>query len=218
MKPRVPEESVLRYTASVFSSGKTQLTYGLHSSHLPYQIPETYKLIGHSCTLTTKRYIQQLENADMLSFVSRIHLRRYSLSSRHLQLQQQQQLSTDRLLIVGSGVAGCSAALIAAERHQIPVTILCAGAKATDCNSNWAQGGIIYRNYHPNSGDSVASLAADIHRAGAGLCVDEAVQKVAKEGPKRVKELLLSQEGIFANVPFQKKEDGEWALCLGTLT
>ena len=152
----------------------------------------------------------------MLSHVSRTHLRRFSLSARHLQ-SQQQQLSTDRLLIVGSGVAGCSAALIAAERHQVPVTVLCAGTKATDCNSNWAQGGIIYRNYHPQSGDSAASLAADIHRAGAGLCVEEAVQKVAKEGPERVKELLLSPDGIFANVPFQKKDDGEWALCLGTL-
>jgi hypothetical protein len=46
--------------------------------------------------------------------------------------------------------------------------------------------------------------------------VDEAVQKVATEGPERVKELLLSEEGsCFANVPFQKDEHGEWALCLG---
>lgn len=84
----------------------------------------------------------------------------------------------------------------------------------TDCNSNWAQGGIIYRNYHPESGDSVESLAADITRAGAGLCVQDAVYKVATEGPERVKELLLSQEGVFANVPFQKEVNGDWALCL----
>lgn len=52
----------------------------------------------------------------------------------------------ERLLILGSGVAGCSAALTAA-RHGIPVTILHAGSNRNDCNSYWAQGGVIYRNY-----------------------------------------------------------------------
>jgi L-aspartate oxidase len=150
----------------------------------------------------------------MLSSVSRAILRRSLNSRQPVPARCLSTSATDRLLVIGSGVAGCSAALIAAERHQIPVTVLCAGVK-TDCNSYWAQGGIIYRNYHPEAGDSAASLAADIHRAGAGLCVEDAVQKVAKEGPDRVKELLLSEEGIFANVPFQKDENGEWALCLG---
>lgn len=123
----------------------------------------------------------------------------------------------DRLLVVGSGVAGSAAALIAAETYQIPVTLLFAGDVPQDCNSNWAQGGIIYRNFDPESGDSADLLAKDIHRAGAGLCVDDAVRKVAEEGPERVRQLLL-QGGPFADVPFDKLPSGELSLCLGEYT
>ena len=122
--------------------------------------------------------------------------------------------SLDRLLVVGSGVAGSATALIAAEVYKIPVTVLFAGSIPQDCNSNWAQGGIIYRNYDPESGDSADLLAKDIHHAGAGLCVDEAVRKVSEEGPERVRQLLLSG-GPFAEVPFDKKSDGKLSLCLG---
>ena len=122
----------------------------------------------------------------------------------------------DRLLVIGSGVAGSAAALIAAETYKIPVTLLFAGSIPIDCNSNWAQGGIIYRNYDPESGDSSDSLANDIHRAGAGLCDDDAVRKVAEEGPERVRQLLLCSGGSpFADVPFDKKPNGELSLCLG---
>ena len=122
---------------------------------------------------------------------------------------------SDRLLVVGSGVAGSAAALIAAETHKIPVTMLFAGGIPGDCNSWWAQGGIIYRNYDPASGDSAESLANDIHRAGAGLCDDYAVRKVSGEGPNRVKELLLNAKEAFANVPFDKTPEGDLSLCLG---
>lgn len=123
----------------------------------------------------------------------------------------------DRLLVVGSGVAGSAAALIAAEVHRIPVTMLFAGQLPVDCNSNWAQGGIIYRNFDPSSGDSAEALAKDILRAGAGLCVDDAVQKVATQGPERVRQLLLDLTGKFAQVPFDRRDDGSLSLCLGTL-
>ncbi|EEC43575.1 predicted protein [Phaeodactylum tricornutum CCAP 1055/1] len=128
----------------------------------------------------------------------------------------------DRVLVVGSGVAGSAAALIAAELHNLPVTMLFAGDVPTDCNSYWAQGGIIYRNYDPLAGDSAASLAADIHRAGAGLCDDAAVQKVATQGPSRVRQLLLNDldnnqrnaTSRFANVPFDQTAEGTLSLCL----
>lgn len=128
--------------------------------------------------------------------------------------------SPERLLVVGSGVAGSATALIAAETHQIPVTVLFAGGAATDCNSYWAQGGIIYRNYDTQSGDSAELLAADIHRAGAGLCDSAAVRKVAEEGPDRVRQLLLNHNnnnssGAFASVPFDRNTaTGELSLCL----
>ena len=42
---------------------------------------------------------------------------------------------SDRLLIVGSGVAGSAAALIAAQVYKIPVTLLFAGDSPSNCNS-----------------------------------------------------------------------------------
>ncbi|CAJ1930701.1 unnamed protein product [Cylindrotheca closterium] len=140
-------------------------------------------------------------------------LRKWRASHRSFASSTAEERKNDRLLVVGSGVAGSAAALIAAETYQIPVTVLFAGSIPQDCNSNWAQGGIIYRNYDPASGDSADSLAKDIHRAGAGLCDEGAVRKVSEEGPSRVRELLLTG-GPFANVPFDKAADGELALCL----
>lgn len=110
-------------------------------------------------------------------------------------------------------MAGSAAALIAAETYQLPVSLLFAGSVPSDCNSYWAQGGIIYKNDNPSSGDSTLSLVQDIIRAGAGLCQEDAVWKVAKEGPNRVEELLL--KGFpFAQVPFDRTEDGELSCCL----
>jgi len=122
----------------------------------------------------------------------------------------------NRLIIVGSGVAGCAAALTAAEKHNIPVTLVCAGSQLVDCNSYWAQGGIIYRNYDPKAEDSAESLVKDVHRAGAGLCQDDAVWKLANEGPEKVRELLLDDrdDQVFANVPFDRDDHGELSCCL----
>lgn len=104
--------------------------------------------------------------------------------------------------------------MIAAELYRIPTTLIFAGGKPTDCNSYWAQGGIIYKG-RPDE-DSPDLFAEDVHRAGAGLCYEPAVQKVAHEGPERVRQLLLdeSMRKIFANVPFQRSETGELSLTL----
>eukprot|EP00542_Grammatophora_oceanica_P017471 CAMPEP_0194029510 /NCGR_PEP_ID=MMETSP0009_2-20130614/3213_1 /TAXON_ID=210454 /ORGANISM="Grammatophora oceanica, Strain CCMP 410" /LENGTH=576 /DNA_ID=CAMNT_0038669199 /DNA_START=185 /DNA_END=1915 /DNA_ORIENTATION=- len=126
------------------------------------------------------------------------------------------QSEGDRLLVVGTGVAGSAAALVAAETYGIPTTIICAGRQSTDCNSYWAQGGIIYKG-HSQGKDSPSLLSEDIHRAGGeDLCHTPAVVKVATEGPSRVEQLLLdNKEGIFANVPFERDEStGELKLTL----
>ena len=138
-----------------------------------------------------------------------------TVNNSNISSNNNQESKNDRLLVVGSGVAGSAAALVAAETYGIPVTLLFAGSVPQDCNSWWAQGGIIYRNFDPKSGDSADSLANDIHRAGAGLCADDAVRKVSEEGPDRVRELLLNAKKAFANVPFDKTPDGELSLCLG---
>ena len=48
------------------------------------------------------------------------------------------------VVVVGSGVAGCAAALKAAHAG-LNVTMLTAQSEPTECNSYWAQGGIIYK-------------------------------------------------------------------------
>jgi L-aspartate oxidase len=151
---------------------------------------------------------------------SRLTLRRGTptVSSACLRSFSGFQNENDRLLVVGSGVAGSATALIAAEKYKIPVTLLFAGETPTNCNSYWAQGGIIYRNFDASSGDSAESLSRDIHTAGAGLCQHDAVVKVATEGPSIVEKLLLDNSGIFADVPFDRDQvTGDLLLCLGTL-
>src|SRR5205085_509828 len=70
-----------------------------------------------------------------------------------------------------------------------------------DCNTFWAQGGIIYEG----EGDSPAKLIEDVLRAGAGLSSEEAVRFLAVEGPRVVRELLLKE----IPVPFSTSEEGE---------
>ncbi|CAM9743206.1 unnamed protein product [Ascophyllum nodosum] len=110
------------------------------------------------------------------------------------------------LLVVGCGIAGSAAALQAA-RHGMRVTMLSSAPNKDDCNSFWAQGGIIYKA----EDDSPELLASDVHTAGAGLCNDAAVMKLALEGPQRVEEVLLRGA---AKVPFDLNSEGNLALCL----
>mmetsp|Transcript_30550 Transcript_30550/g.64825 ORF Transcript_30550/g.64825 Transcript_30550/m.64825 type:complete len:533 (+) Transcript_30550:1-1599(+) len=109
------------------------------------------------------------------------------------------------VLVVGCGIAGCAAATSLARQGR-KVMLLSASQDPLDCNSYWAQGGIIYKS--PD--DTPEDLAEDIHTAGAGLCSDDAVMQLGRKGPKSVEELLLE----IAKVPFDLAEDGSLALCL----
>ena len=51
------------------------------------------------------------------------------------------------------------------------MTVLSSAAELNDCNSQWAQGGIIYKGLQ----DTPEALSQDIHVAGAGRCSDNAV-------------------------------------------
>ena len=58
--------------------------------------------------------------------------------------------SQSDVIVVGTGVAGCAAALRAAHAG-LRVTLLTSQADPTSCNSYWAQGGIIYKaRAHPS--------------------------------------------------------------------
>lgn len=104
------------------------------------------------------------------------------------------------LLVIGVGAAGSACALRAADLG-FDVTIL-TNTPTTQAGSNtsWAQGGIIYRGAE----DPPELLARDIHHAGAGICLPEAVDQLAQRGPELVRALLIDR----CRVPFDLAPDG----------
>jgi len=89
------------------------------------------------------------------------------------------------LLVVGSGAAGASAALRAAEAG-LNVIMLTGAGDPLESNSDHAQGGIVARP----PGDSAAELAADIMAAGDGICNPEAVRLLAESVPEIMRFLV----------------------------
>ncbi len=87
-------------------------------------------------------------------------------------------------LVIGSGVAGLSFALRAAEHGTVAVVTKKASAES---NTNYAQGGIA-AVMDPE--DSVEEHVRDTLVAGAGLCDEAVVRMVVTEGPARVRELM----------------------------
>ena len=89
------------------------------------------------------------------------------------------------VLVVGTGAAGLTAALEAAERGG-SVLMLTKG-HAPDSSSWHAQGGIA----GAIGDDDTAELhAVDTERAGRELCRQSAVRVLVEEGPERVRELI----------------------------
>ena len=109
------------------------------------------------------------------------------------------------VLILGSGIAGATAALELADRG-VQVTVATRATQPEDSNTLWAQGGIIYNGEH----DSPADLAQDILRAGAGHSYPKAVAILAEEGPPTLKRVLLERVGV----EFDRTDDGELSLAL----
>ena len=102
-------------------------------------------------------------------------------------------MTTVDLLVLGAGIAGCSAALRAADLGAS--VVLVAKDDLGGSNTAWAQGGIIGLA-PPEAGDSPELLAADIERAGAGLCRPEAARLLAEEGPKLCRSFLWERLGV----------------------
>jgi L-aspartate oxidase len=96
--------------------------------------------------------------------------------------------STLDLLVLGSGVAGLSAAVRAAETHGMRVGVL-TKAELHQATTRWAQGGVaaVLGGGDPDSTDL---HLADTLAAGAGLCDSDAVRVLVDEGPTRVNELI----------------------------
>ncbi|MFZ4585149.1 MAG: L-aspartate oxidase [Acidimicrobiia bacterium] len=89
------------------------------------------------------------------------------------------------LLVLGSGVAGLSAAL-RAERAGLSVAVV-TKSELRDSATWYAQGGVAAAMEAP---DSPELHFDDTLRAGAGLCDADAVRILVNEGPQRVIELI----------------------------
>ncbi len=125
------------------------------------------------------------------------------------------------LAVVGTGVAGLTAALRAVELGLRVVAV----TKTTveDGNTRWAQGGIAVvlpgHRLSPSgdsldqlspSGDSVDAHVADTLSAGAGLCDRAAVRTILAAGPRAVS-ALRARGAVFdcaANGDLQRSREG----------
>ncbi|MFE2325089.1 L-aspartate oxidase [Streptomyces sp. NPDC059385] len=89
------------------------------------------------------------------------------------------------VVVVGSGVAGLTAALrcAAAGRRTVVVT----KARLDDGSTRWAQGGIAAAL---GEGDTPEQHLDDTLVAGAGLCDEDAVRLLVTEGPGAVRRLI----------------------------
>ena len=108
------------------------------------------------------------------------------------------------LLVLGSGVAGLSAAVRAAEVEGLRVGVL-TKAEIDLATTRWAQGGVAAAL----SGEQEETdlHLADTLAAGVGLCDIEAVRVLVDEGPGRVHDL------IALGALFDRDEHGELELA-----
>lgn len=108
-------------------------------------------------------------------------------------------MKTD-FLVIGSGAAGLSFALKAAEHGH--VTIVTKG-EMVECNTNYAQGGICSVTYEP---DTFEKHIHDTMVCGAGICDPEAVELVVRRAPELIADL------IAWGTRFDKTPDGRFEL------
>lgn len=108
-------------------------------------------------------------------------------------------MKTD-FLVIGSGAAGLSFALKAAERGH--VTIVTKG-EMVECNTNYAQGGICSVTYEP---DTFEKHIHDTMVCGAGICDEQAVDMVVRRAPELIADL------IAWGTRFDKTPDGRFEL------
>nr|HMU02755.1 FAD-dependent oxidoreductase [Saprospiraceae bacterium] len=112
-------------------------------------------------------------------------------------------IKTD-ILVIGAGVAGFSFAIRMAEaRPDLKITVL-TKTNEKESNTSYAQGGVAA--VWDNDIDNYAKHVADTLDAGDGICDENIVDIVVKEGPERVKDI------IEWGARFDKNKAGEYDL------
>lgn len=106
------------------------------------------------------------------------------------------QLTAD-VLVVGSGIAGCAAAL-AAAREDADVLLVTKASKPDDASSDWAQGGIATTRGDPES------LKRDVVAASADTADEDAVDVLVENADDAVRDVLVET----LDVPFDEAGDG----------
>ncbi|WP_428953182.1 L-aspartate oxidase [Streptomyces sp. cg35] len=91
------------------------------------------------------------------------------------------------VVVVGSGVAGLTAALRCAATGL--TTVVVTKARLDDGSTRWAQGGIAAAL---GEGDTPAQHLDDTLVAGVGLCDEDAVRTLVTEGPDAVRRLIAT--------------------------
>jgi len=103
-------------------------------------------------------------------------------------------------LVIGSGIAGLSFALRVAEFGEV---VIITKKKDTESSTNYAQGGIASVM---GSDDSMERHTADTLATGNGLCHEDIVRAVVKEGPEIIEQL------VSWGCRFTKDENGYYSL------
>ncbi|MCB7136874.1 L-aspartate oxidase [Cellulosimicrobium marinum] len=109
--------------------------------------------------------------------------------------------TTADAIVVGSGIAGLTAAL--ELRTRVPRVLLVTKGELSSGSTVWAQGGIAAA-LDPE--DSPEAHLADTLVAGVGLCDPVAVEVLVTEGPARVREL------VARGANFDRADNGDIAL------
>jgi L-aspartate oxidase len=107
-------------------------------------------------------------------------------------------------LVIGTGIAGLTYALKVAQHFPEKKVLVMTKAAADETNTKYAQGGVAVVNDLEK--DSFEKHIEDTLIAGDGLCNEEVVEIVVKEGPDRVREL------IEWGARFDKEKDGDYKL------
>jgi L-aspartate oxidase len=97
---------------------------------------------------------------------------------------------TSDFLVIGTGIAGLTFALKAAESGSVAVVTK---RDMSESATYYAQGGIASVL---SAEDTFDAHIKDTQDAGAGLCKNGIVEMVVRDGPARIQELMqLEQEG-----------------------